>query len=164
MILLLLACGGDATEFKSGDYQFTTLDMRADCLDGALEALFMPNGRTTPQDFEFPIYVPDVEELPASYEIDLRDPFVGMPITVTQNGNALQFEGGVMESVLVDENLYGDCVATMTVDAWISPMTKSYGTGEATLDISDWRGDEGRCPAPDADPCVVTLELELSRL
>jgi hypothetical protein len=163
MMFLLLACSSNA-EFKAGDYQFYTVDMVDDCLDGALEALFMPEGRMTPHEFEYPIYVPSLEELPTSYEISLREPFVGMPITVTAQGSSLQFEGGVMEEVLVNENLYGDCVSTMTADASIAPTSKYSGIGDASIEISDWRGDEGRCPEPDADPCLVTLELELEHL
>ena len=163
MMFLLLACTSNA-EFKAGDYQVYTVEMSDDCLDGALEALFMPEGRTTPHAFEFPIYVPSLDELPASYEISLREPFVGMPITVTAQGRSLQFEGGVMEEVLVNENRYGDCVSMMTVDAAIVPTSKYSGIGDATIEISDWRGDEGRCPEPDADPCLVALELKLERL
>lgn len=164
MLLILLACANEANELKSGDYQFYTVDMEDACLDGALEALFMPQGRTTPQAFEYPVYVPSLDELPASYEISLREPFVGMPITVRKAGRSLEFEGGVMDEVLLNENLYGDCAATMVVDSTITPSTKTTGTGLATVEISDLRGDEGRCPAPDADPCTVTLELELERL
>jgi len=164
-MILLLACSTTGeVEFKAGDYQFSTTDMSDDCLDGALEALFMPQGRTTPQEFEFPVYVPSLDELPASYEVSLREPFVGMPVTVTEAPNGLQFEGAVMDEVLINQSLYGDCVATMTVDSKIWPESSKAGTGVAEIDISAWRGSEGRCPSPDADPCLVTLELELERL
>ena len=56
MILWMLACGGpsDSSTFEGGDYEVATVAMVDNCLDGALEALFMPQGRDTPQVFEFP--------------------------------------------------------------------------------------------------------------
>ena len=167
ILLLLMACAGEqgADELRSGDYEFSTVAMDDACLDGALEALFMPQGRDTPQVFEYPIYVPGLDEVPMEQEISLREPFVGMPISVQsgQDGR-LFFEGGVMTEVLLDEGLYGDCAATMTVSAWVEPVEKTVGIGQAVLDLSDFAGDEGRCPLVDADPCRVTLELSLERL
>ena len=163
MMWLLLACAGsgDDVELSAGDYQFATVDMEDACLDGALEALFMPQGRTVAQEFEFPVYVPSLAELPTSYEISLREPFVGMPVTVTRSGETGLALTGEMESVQLDESLYGDCVVTMTVEAELVPVTKKTGDMTALVDISNARSQaDDRCPPLDADPCQVTLWIE----
>ena len=159
---ILAACGPNVlgpSAIEAGDYQFHTHTVHDACLDGALSALFMPEGRDTPHPFEFPIYVPTVEETPLSYEIDLREPFLGMPVTVEESADGLAVRGGVMESVLLDEGQYGDCTARMGVDVDLWPSARRHLAGEARLDLSDLHGAEERCPALEADPCQVTLAL-----
>jgi hypothetical protein len=119
MVLLLMSCAGDdpADELRSGDYEVSTVAMRDDCLDGALEALFMPEGPATPHIFEFPIFVPAVADTPMDQELSLREPFVSMPVHIVHEGQGrLSFSGAVMEEVLLDEGLYGDCASTMVVE------------------------------------------------
>ncbi|MCP4808594.1 MAG: hypothetical protein GY913_35290 [Proteobacteria bacterium] len=166
MILLLLACTNDETvELSAGDYQFSTHDMDDACLDGALEALFMPEGRTTPHQFEFPIYVPDLDELPGTFEISLREPFVEMPVDVKRLGQTGMSLTGLMEAVELNPSLYGDCVTTMSVSAEMTPLTKNSGEMTALVDISEARSDaDDRCPPLDADPCRVTLYIQGDKL
>jgi hypothetical protein len=162
----LAACGTDpaAPTIEAGDYQFYTLAAVDGCLDGALEALFMPEGRDAEHAFEFPIYVPTQGETPISYNVDFRAPFLGMPVTVEATDTGLSVRGSVLESVLLDEDRYGDCVVTMGVDVDLEPAGAGQLTGEARLDLADPRGDEGRCPALDADPCRVTLTIRAERI
>lgn len=162
MTLLLLACANtDPVDLSAGDYQFATVDMTDSCLDGALEALFMPSGRSVPQEFEFPVYVPGRAELPTSYEISLREPFVGMPVDVTSGGTGVLNMTGQMDEVALNTALYGDCVATMAVSAELVADTKKTGSMVADVDITDARSAEDeRCPPLDADPCRVTLFIE----
>jgi hypothetical protein len=165
-ISLLFGChhAPPPEDIISGDYQFYTLAAADACLDGALEALFMPEGPDTEHPFEFPIHVPSVAETPTSYDVDLREPFVGMPVTVNATDTGLAVRGSVMDAVQLDPGQYGDCVATMSVDVDLEPYAKGVLTGEARIDVSNPRGDEGRCPVLDADPCRVTLTLRAELL
>lgn len=161
--VLLAACSnGSPGSIEAGDYQFYTIAAEDECLDGALEALFMPEGRDEEHPFEFPVYVPSIDETPLSYQVDFREPFLGMPVTVEETSTGLAIRGSVMEAVLLNEPQYGDCVATMHVDADLLPGDDL--SGEARIDVSDPRGDEGRCPTFQADPCRATLTIRADRI
>lgn len=168
-LLWLLACAGDSNleevkDFQGGDFQFSTTIARDECLEGALEALFMPEGPDTPHPFQYLVHVPSTDELPASYDIDLRDPFVGMPVTVEAGeGGAFAIRGSVMDAVLLDETKYGDCAVTMTVDADLRPTDADHLEGEAHIAVSDPRGAEELCPVFAGDPCQVALALVAER-
>ena len=171
MRLLLLAVGcGKTDEEKSlgfswdgGDFDFTTTAADDACLDGALEALFMPGGPETPQEFEYPIYLPAFDELPMSYDVDLREPFVGMPVTVDPGDAGMLSATGVMDEVALGLVAYGDCVVTMTAEIDMTPTSADTAEGEGRISISDPRGEDGRCPVYDADPCLVRLTLIADR-
>lgn len=161
LLLALLGCASAPApeDIVAGDYQFFTVAAEDGCLDGALEALFMPEGRDVPHPFEYLVHVPAYDETPASYDVDFREPFVGMPVTVEATAEGLAIRGSVMESVLLNERQYGDCATTMTVDADLVPVAEGELGGEARIAVSDPRGEEGLCPSFDADPCRVTLQL-----
>jgi hypothetical protein len=147
--------------WSGGEFEFQTSDVSDACLGGALEVLFMPNGPETPHEFEYPIYLPSHDELPMSYAIDLREPFVGMEVTVRPGEDgALSIRDSVMESVELGAGTYGDCVVTMTVDADILPSSPTSAEGVAIIELSNPRGSEERCPVLDADPCDVELSIE----
>lgn len=160
-IVLLLGCSPALSpeDIVAGEYQFFTLAVEDGCLDGAMEALFMPGGRDVPHPFEYAIRVPAWDETPVSYDVDFREPFVGMPVTVESTEDGLAIRGSVMEAVLLDEQRYGDCVVTMSVDADLWPVAEGVLAGEGRIDVSDPRGAEGRCPVLDADPCGVQLAI-----
>ena len=169
--LLVAACGtADPAEerpdfaWQAGDFQFTTVGVDDKCLDGALEALFLPKGPGTTHDFEYLIHVPAYEDLPTSYDIDLRAPFIGMPVTVTEgDGGTLVLRGSVMDEVALGAAAYGDCVVTMTADADLLPTDPDSVQGEARITLEDPRGSDQRCPEFEASPCGVTLVLAARR-
>ena len=170
LIFCLVACSSeeDTSEkdftWAGGEFDFQTVDTTDACLGGALEVLFMPNGPDTPHDFEYPIYLPNYDELPMSYAIDLREPFVGMEVTVREGQDGtLAIRDSVMESVELGAGTYGDCVVTMTVDADITPSSANSAEGEAQIQIGDPRGSDERCPVLDSDPCTVSLHIAASR-
>ncbi|MGB0639476.1 MAG: hypothetical protein ACPGTU_09090 [Myxococcota bacterium] len=174
LIFAILACGSKAEDsaadgieefaWTAGQFNFATTEATDECLGGALEALFMPRGPGTPDNFEYPIYLPSYAELPVSYTVDLRDPFVQMPVTVdSPDERVLQVRGSVMSAVELGRAAYGDCVVTMTVDADILPTSSTEATGNATLAISNPRGDDGRCPVFDDEDCDVKLQLSATR-
>jgi hypothetical protein len=174
-VLLLAACGPaedpqdgpqervPLEQLEGGDYQFYTTATRDGCLDGALEALFMPGGPEQPQAFEYPVWVPGLSELPASYAVDFREPFIGMDVTVTQQDETtLRVEGSTMPAVALGGNT-GDCVAEMQADAELWALGPARVGGLAVITVQNPRGSEGLCPIFERDPCQVELELEAER-
>ncbi len=171
-LLFIIACGTDKDvadsdsepapepfEWAAGEFQFETVSVRDACLGGALEVLFMPDGPEDPHKFEYPIFLPSYEELPSSYTVDLREPFVEMPVTVdSDDGETLQIRGSVMEAVELGI-AYGDCVVTMTVDLDLTPSSANTAEGDAVITITDPRGEEALCPVFDDSPCAVDLNL-----
>lgn len=157
LVVLLSACGSSA--YEPGGYRFYTQAVDDQCLDGALDVLWMPEGPATEQRFEFLINVPAWDALPQSYAIDLREPFLGMPVEVSGVDDHIQVDGGLMESVLLNEGQYGDCVTSMKADITLFPTQSGEFTGDATIEVSDPRGDDGRCPPFEADPCQVLLQI-----
>jgi len=172
LLPLLIACGGSAKDtgaggekpWTGGDFDFYTQSVEDDCLGGALEALFMPDGPGEPHAFEHSIYLPDTSELPYSSTVDLREPFVEMPVVIEDGGDGgFTIRGSVMEAVALGEASYGDCLVTMTVDADLSLVDVNELEGSASISISDPRGDDGRCPVFSSDDCVVGLLLSAGR-
>jgi len=159
------ACGNNTDEangfdWVGGDFQFFTLAAEDACLDGALEVLFMPEGPAAPHEHAYPTYLPSFDELPHSYEISLREPFVNLPITVTSEDGVTLVGDGVIDDVALGSVAYGDCVVTMTAHIEMVPASADQAYGTAWMDISDPRGDDERCPVYEADPCRVTLTLD----
>jgi hypothetical protein len=173
---LLLHCGrrGDSEvptdgeripleRLEGGDYQMFTTAVRDGCLDGALEALFMPGGMDAPHPFEYLVYIPALDELPASYAVDFREPFVGMDVTVTQlDESTLQVDGSTMSDVSLGGNT-GDCAADMEADAELWAVAEDRVEGRAVIQVRDPAGSEGLCPVFERDPCEVELELTAER-
>ena len=175
--LFIFACGSDPAkdeatdtapaaesfEWVGGEFQFETVSANDACLGGAMEALFMPEGPDVPHEFEYLIALPSFDELPSSYTVDLREPFVEMPVTVdSDDGETLQIRGSVMEAVKLGF-AYGDCVVTMTVDLDLAPTSAETAEGDAVINITDPRGDDELCPVFDSSPCDVALQLQATR-
>ena len=164
--LLCLGCKADDGEIlsldrlKNGDYQFYTLAVVDGCLDGAQEALFMPEGPQTAHAFEYEIYLPSAAELPMSYAVDFREPFMGMDVTVDRlDDNTLGVDGDTMRNVALGGSS-GDCAADMEADAELQPIARDRVQGTAVIEVRDPQGSEGLCPVFDQDPCQVQLTLE----
>jgi hypothetical protein len=169
MLLMAVAtagCTGDVSTsgITGGDYQFFTVAAEDSCLDGALEALFMPEGPATPHPFEFPVFLPAVDDTPRTYDVSFRAPFVGMAVTVDANGEDLVIANSVIDAVRLDTERYGDCDVTITIDADVTPIDAETAIGVAVLSLSNPRGNDSRCPSFDADPCQVTLTLRADLL
>ncbi len=174
ILLTILACGDktedtgpapfDPSTWTAGEFDFQTIAADDECLEGALEALFMPEGPGTPHDFEFPIALPAYSDLPSSYTVDLRAPFVSMPVTVdSEDGVVFAIRGSLMEEVELGYATYGDCTVTMSVDADLTPQTADELSGAATITITEPRGEDDRCPIFDVEPCTVGLDLLATR-
>ncbi len=159
-------CSGDTASsgIAGGEYQFFTVAADDSCLDGALEAIFMPEGPATAHPFEFPVFLPAADATPSTYDVSFREPFVGMTVTVDSSGENLVISNSVIDAVRLDTDRYGDCDVTISIDADITPAGANTAMGEAILSLSNARGSENRCPAFDADPCQVTLTLHAELL
>jgi hypothetical protein len=151
---------GSPADYTGGDFMITTVAVSDGCLDGALEVLFMPDGPATPNAWEYPTYLPPFADMPSTYAIDLREPFMGIVITVEDAGNyQMRVEDAVMEEVLLGEDRYGDCAVTMTCDVDLTVLGRNRVEGTTAIALSDPRGDDGRCPVFDQLPCTMTLTL-----
>jgi len=156
---------GDPSDYVGGDFQFTTLAVEDGCLDGALEVLFMTEGPEVPKEWDYPTYLPSFDEMPTTYAIDLREPFVGIVVTVEEGGpDRMVVEDAVMDEVLLGEDRYGDCVVTMTCDVDLTVVGATRLEGSAAISISDPRGEDDRCPVFDASPCTMTLTLVAEKI
>ena len=157
--------GGPPEDFAGGDFDFLTTGVEDGCLDGALEALFMPDGPGVPNAWSYPVHLPAFEDMPESYPIDLREPFVGIQVTVEDAGdNRMAVANAVMESGLLGQAQYGDCVVTMTCDVDLEVVTSTRVEGSVAISISDPRGDDDRCPVFDQLPCTMTLTVEAEKI
>lgn len=165
LFFALLACSKNDSDieieevdedFYGVDHQITTQSVDDQCFDGAMNALFMPQGSNTPHDFEYLVYIPSLDELPMTYEISLREPFVGMEITAEDGDDGIiNIVSGRMEEVALGPT-FGSCVATMDVEAEIVPAG-DYFEFSTTITMSELRGDDEGCPIPQIDPCTVDL-------
>jgi len=156
---------GDPADYSGGQFQFTTLAVDDGCLDGALEVLFMTEGPEVPKAWDYPTYLPSFAEMPTTYSIDLREPFLGIVVTVDDAGNnRMVVEDAVMEEVLLGEDRYGDCVVTMTCDVDLTVVGETRVEGSTAIAISDPRGEDDRCPVFDSSPCTMTLTLVADRI
>ena len=154
---------GDPSEYTGGDFQFTTLAVDDGCLDGALEVLFMPNGPEVPRNWDYATYLPSFDEMPTTYSIDLRAPFIGIQITVEDAGDyRMTVDDAVMSDVLLDEERYGDCTVTMTCDVDLTVVDSLHVEGTTAISMSD--GVDEHCPVFTTDPCTMTLTLVAEKI
>ncbi len=168
-LLVLAGCPEDgpgaATDYTGGEFQFTTLAVDDQCLDGALEVLFMPEGPEVPRQWDYAAYLPSFGEMPATYTIELREPFGSIEVEVHDGGDGrMVASDAVMDEVLLGEDQYGDCAVTMTCDVDLAVQNADRVEGTTAISIADPRGDDGRCPVFDASPCTVTLTLQADRI
>jgi hypothetical protein len=123
--------------------------------------LFLPDG--TSSDWQYPIELPNYEDLPQSYTVSLQDPFTNMGITTSAGSNgSIVISDGLQLGILFDANSYPDCVVDLGIEAVITVIESDTLSGRATLSITDPTGDT--CPPFDSNPCEVGLDFQGSRL
>jgi hypothetical protein len=165
IVLFLFACESTAKDgegFQGGSFQFTTTGVDDQCNDGALDLVFMPEG--TPQDFEKPIELPSVADLPQTYSIDIQDPFSNMEVTVAAGASEDQMEvlGAVQTGVELDAEAWPGCKVDSVIDIYLTITGENEVEGNAVLSTSSY--DEDSCPAEESDPCDILLDLTASRI
>ena len=164
-LALLVGCGEEKLKTPKEfahlygvEHSFQTLGVEDACFDGALEILFMPEGANNPHEFEYPIYMPLLEETPYQGSVDFREPFVGMDVEIAGDETGLlSIEGAIMEAVALGGS-FGDCAADMTVSAEFSPAEEGF-SGAANIQLSNLQSAEEACPVPSSETCVVQLQL-----
>lgn len=164
-LLSLYGCGQDnlktPEEFEhlfGVKHDFNTYAVDDACFDGALEILFMPEGSEQPHEFEYPIYMPLLEETPYRDTVDFREPFIGMEVEIVGDPSG---ELSISDSVMSDVELggsFGDCTATMSVSALFIPGTDGF-SGTAEIGLSNLQSVDASCPVPSTEACAVTLRL-----
>jgi len=161
ILLLAALCGcptsSDDDEFLGGDFQFETYGVTDACFDGGFEALFMPDGPDTPNEWGDPIYIPPEDELPSTYNIAMPDPFNDMEVTVSGDADSRLVDGAANLGVELDPDDYPGCLVDMDIDVDLVVDSATEVHGTAVLHTSSF--DEGTCPAVDTDPCDITLDL-----
>jgi len=162
--LLMLACAPDepASDFEGGQFQFTTTDADDSCYDGAFKVIFMPED--IPYDWESPVEIPGVAELPVTYDIDLQEPWTSMEVTVTQGvqQETLVVTGAQQTGVELDPTAYPDCLVDASVDVALGIVDDTTLQGTVLLHTSSF--DEAGCPPVDSDPCDMQLVVTAARL
>lgn len=161
VLFALAACtpSGTGADFTSGNFQLTTQSVDDGCLDGGMEVLFMPEG--TPNDFAAAIYIPALDELPATYEVDVQDPFNDMTVTVTGDDDTRTVTGAQNNGVEFDADTYPGCLIDNSIDVALTIDSADEMHGTAVLHASSF--DEANCPVVDADPCDMQLTLTAVR-
>ncbi len=157
--LLLLACdpSEEHQDFTGGDFQFETYGVDDACFDGGFEVLFMPEGPEVVNAWGDPIYIPPLDELPASYSVTMPEPFSDMEVTVTGDEETREVAGADNEGVELDGDSYPGCLVDMSIDVSLVLDSATEVHGTAVLHTASF--DEGTCPAVDSDPCDITLDL-----
>lgn len=156
---LIVACdpSDDLNDFTTGDFAFQTVGVDDGCFDGGFDVLFQPDGPRIPNDFGSEITVPAEDELPASYTIDLADPFNDMAVTVVGEGNRRTITGAPNTDVELDEDAYPGCLVDMAIDVDLTISSVDQVSGTATLRTSGF--DEPNCPVVTSDPCTIILDI-----
>ena len=152
----------DAEEFDGGNFQLTNSSVEDQCLDGAFTVLFLPDG--TEHDWAFPIELPAEVALPATYNIQLEEPFSTMEVTVSSGGSSGSFviENAIQEDVLFNADAYPDCIVDLSIEATLIATDSDNLTGQATLRVMEHTGDS--CPVFTTSPCDILLDFFGSRL
>ena len=170
--LLLAACAGkgaddtgawDPSTFPGGSFIFTSTAVDDACLDGAFTALFLPEGDGTTSDWAYPVELPAWSSLPASYAVQLQEPFSSMDVTVTAGGSdgTLVVDGAAQTGVEFDADAYPGCLVDMDITVDITLDDDDTAHGVATLATSSF--DEANCPVVAQDPCGLTLDFLAAR-
>ena len=156
--------GSDGGSFDAGEFQFTNTAVDDACLDGGFTVLFLPEGNGTENDWAYPVELPAWDNLPATYSIQLQEPFSGMEITVTEGGSEqFSMAGALQTGVVFNEDSYPDCTVDLNIDATINIETSDSVTGQAFMTVDNPSGDT--CPVFEGGtPCQVTLDFYGSRL
>lgn len=160
--IALLGCNpsGGLANFEGGNFNFQTIDVADGCIDGAFDTLFMPEG--TANDFGAPIYVPGLDELPLTYDVDLAAPFSTMSVEVTGDTETRTIAGAQSTDIEYDADNNPGCLidALIDVDLIIDDGDSVHGT--ATLELGSF--DEAACPiVTNTAGCDVVLTLTGTR-
>lgn len=156
--------GSSDAAFEAGSFQFTSTAVDDYCLQGGFSALLLPEGDGSENDWAYPIELPAWDALPATYTIQIQDPFSSMEITVTEGGtDQFAMDGAEQTGVVFNEDSYPDCLVDMDISATINIESSDSVEGNATLSITGSSGDT--CPVfKKGPPCNVELDFYGTRL
>lgn len=145
----------DVGTFAGGTFALKTTGAVDNCLDKALEEVFLPGGQ--PRDLP-DNEVPAEADLPADLTIKLNAPFAEMPVKVTSAGaGKMKFGDGAQTGVLLDDAQWQGCTVDMDIAADVTLNSDTQIAVSATLTLKNFTGDN--CPVVDKDPCTVVLDI-----
>jgi len=167
MTLLLAALGcttGDTADFTGGDFQLTTTAVDDGCYDGALNTVFLPEGEGSTNDWADATYLPGWDELPATYDISLQDPWTDMEVTVTDGGaENMLIEDAQQVGIELDPDTYPGCTVDVSIYVDITIVSADEVSATATLTNTNLTGDT--CPdMVGGDGCTMDLDVVGARL
>jgi len=170
ILILVTACTATKTdtaedtlsEFEGGNFQFVNTSVSDQCLDGAFTVLFLPDG--SEHNWAYPVELPSDSALPATYDIQLEEPFSVMEVSVTSGGSSGSFVIGdaVQEEVLFNADAYADCIVDLSINATITTTDSNNVIGQAILSVTEYSGET--CPVFSASPCDISLDFSGYRL
>jgi len=168
--LAFAGCGGsdDGDEpgpFSSGNFQFYNLAVDDQCVGGALNVLFMPEGNDKEARFAEVILIPAVAELPKTYTIPLQDPFHDALITLEKAGDkTLRVRNAPNPAVVLGEATWGDCTGDMAIDIDATIVDNDTLQGTATIRLSNLQSSGDTCFELDAEHCTIGLDIRAERV
>ena len=167
LAVVLGACESTKTEptgFEGGDFEVTIGGVTDMCAGGSLDAVFQPDGG--PADFEAPMELPGVSELPWRSTVDFVDPFGEMQVDFTEGeagSDWIEAVGGEPPgAVEVDPANAAGCYLDSTVDLYAQIIGANELTGSAIVHLSSFA--EESCPEITGDDCDVKLDLRWQRI
>jgi hypothetical protein len=133
------------------------------CLDGSFSVLFLPEGAGTRNDWAYPIELPAWSSLPATYDVQIQEPFSSMAVTVEEAGaGTLSVASAVQTGVEFDAENSPGCLVDMQIDVEIVLDDNDTVHGQAVMSTGSF--DEDSCPVVDVDPCTIVLDFDGTRL
>jgi hypothetical protein len=163
LIIALFACAtdgeGDHADYEGGNFTFTTQSVDDQCADGAFETIFMPEGEDVPTAWEYAVELPGSHDLPASYSIQVQEPYGVVAVTVTEGASEDQM-GVAGDAVEIELEDYPGCVVTQAISGTITWVDADNIQGSVVLSTTGM--DEPECPSQPGS-CTVTLDITGAR-
>ena len=171
LLLALFACGEDpdtAASFSGGKFTFTTVEVIDTCTDQAFEVLLMPEG--APTDWQNPVELPSSLDVPATYEMQIQEPYGTVLVTVTMpDKDHFAVAGATALGVEFDPEAFPGCVVDNYIDADLTIASDNSLTGSAYMDVTNIVNDAGTCPlaadnVSEMTDCSITIDFTAARI
>lgn len=163
---VLVGCESSKTEapgFPGGEFTVTVTNATDMCLDGAFEDALLPEDGLV--DFEAPMELPGVDDLPWTHTVDFLDPFGEAQVTFEEGEQGEDFMkamDGVLPTAEYDPVGAPGCFVDSTVDFYLEIVDDNALVGSAVLHLDSF--DEAGCPEPGTELCDARFDLSWQRI